>query len=384
MQIKIICAREVPDSRGSPTVEVFVSANGFSATASVPSGTSTGKNEAHYIVASKAVGNVNTVVAKKIRSVDITSLSEIDNILIRMAGRNKSALGANATLAVSIAFAKLLAKDSGMHLYEYVAKLLRTRASMPVPQILVAEGGRHANIPNDFQEFLIMPKAKKFSGAFSTGKAIYKILGKPSRKLGYEAAYIIRESIEKRLEMITKAIEESGYKADIALDCAASEFYKNGAYILEGRKYSPGGLMDFYKEMVEKYRIISMEDAFSEDDASSWKEFYKRFGKRIQIVGDDLLCTNPGLIQKAIRKKLCNAMILKPNQIGTVTESLDAARLAMKNGWNIVVSHRSRETQDDFIADLAVAIGRQCKFGAPARERMIKYNQLLRIEKQLL
>ena len=411
-KIRKIRAREILDSRGNPTIEVDLTTNSCCAKAIVPSGASTGIHEALELRDNdgkrysgkgvlKAVSNVNRIIAKKLAGKDCRNQREIDNFLIELDGtENKSKLGANAILGASMAVCKAGAICSNKPLYEYIQKLSNSKKLiLPVPQMNVINSGKHAGVDNDIQEHMLMPVAfNNFGEALRAGIETYHALknilkqkyGAKAVLLGDEGGFAPPiENVERRLELMLKAIEESGYsgKIKLALDCAASEFFdeKNEEYAILNKKYDKNELVDFYKNLVKKFPIISIEDGFSQDDWQGWSNFNKEFGEKIQIVGDDLLVTNMGRIKKALEKKACNALLLKVNQIGTVAESIDAANLSFKNKWNVVVSHRSGETEDSFIADLAVGLGaNQSKYGAPARsERTAKYNQLLRIEEEL-
>ena len=411
-EIKSIKAREVLDSRGNPTAEVELATNSCCVSSIVPSGASTGIHEALELRdndkkrysgkgVSKAVENVNKIIGKKIIGKDCANQKEIDNLMMDIDGtENKAKLGANAILAVSMAVCKAGAVCSNKQLYEYIRKLSKSkRLILPVPQMNVINSGKHAGVEHDIQEHMIMPVGfKSFSDALRAGVETYHILkdilkkkyGAKAILLGDEGGFAPPiESVEDRLELMVNAIKEAGYgeKIKLALDCAASEFYdeKNNQYTIINKKYDSFELIDFYKGLIKKFPIISIEDGFSQDDWNGWKYFKEELGNKIQIVGDDLLVTNVSRINRAIKEKCCNALLLKVNQIGTVTESIDAANLSFKNKWNVVVSHRSGETEDSFIADLVVGIGSgQSKFGAPARsERTAKYNRLLRIEEEL-
>lgn len=408
-KITTIRAREILDSRGNPTVEVDVFTKGGLSRASVPSGASTGKyealelrdNERRYLGKGvlKAVSNVNNVIAKKIIGRDCTRQRGVDELMIELDGTpNKSNLGANAILAVSMAICKAGALESNLPLYKYVAKLVDSRTvTLPIPQMNVINGGIHAGIKNDFQEHMIVPfGAKTFSDALrmcsETYHTLKKILkekfGNSAIQVGDEGGFVPPlKSIYERFEFILKAIEELGYEKEFALatDAAASQFYNNGKYKIREREYSSIELTDFYSELYKKYKILSIEDGLSEDDWDGWIKLNSGLGKKIQIVGDDLLVTNVERIRKAIRLDACNALLMKLNQIGTVTEALDAFRLARKAGWNVIVSHRSGSTEEPFFADLVVGLDAgQFKYGAPARsERTCNYNQLLRIEEEL-
>jgi enolase len=402
-------AREILDSRGNPTVEVdLFTKNGLSR-ASVPSGASTGKHEAlelrdggkRYLGKGvlKAVSNVNNVIATELVGRDCTEQKEADELMIGLdATPDKSRLGANAILAVSMAVCKAGALESNVPLYKYISSLIDSkRLTLPIPQMNVINGGLHAGIENDFQEHLIIPcGAKSFSDALRICSETYHILKKKLReKFGNSAIHVGDEggfvpplkSVDERLEFIMEAIEELGYTAEFALgiDAAASEFYQDGKYRILKKEYSVEELSDFYDKLCKKFKVVSIEDGFSEDDWDAWHVLESKLGKKIQLVGDDLLVTNVKRIKKAIEMDACNALLLKLNQIGTVTEALEAFKLARKTGWNVIVSHRSGSTEETFFADLVVGLDAgQFKYGAPARsERTCNYNQLLRIEEAL-
>jgi len=407
-KIKKIRAKEVLDSRGNPTVEAEVFCDCCSASAIVPSGASTGKHEALELRDGgkrfngkgvlKAVNNVNKVIAKKIIGMEPTKQKEIDELMIELDGtENKSRLGANAILSVSMAVCKAGAMCKGISLCKYIKGISKSKKiSLPVPMLNVINGGRHAGIDNDVQEHMIMPvKFRNFDEAFRASTNVYNELKKILKKrfgpqgvlLGDEGGFVPKiDNVEERLELIEKAINNTGYKNKIflAMDCAASEFFHKNHYVIRNKKYSSAKLIEYYEELIKKYPIISIEDGLAEDGWKVWQQLTKIVGKKIQIVGDDLLVTNVKRIKKAIGLKSCNALLLKVNQIGTVTEAIKAAIMAKKNKWNVIVSHRSGETEDSFIADLAVGLDAgQCKFGAPARpERLAKYNRLLMIEKE--
>jgi enolase 1/2/3 len=404
-----IRSREILDSRGNPTVEADVFTNEGLSRASVPSGASTGKYEAfelrdggsRYLGQGvlKAVSNVNGVIAKKLIGQDCTKQKEVDELMIELDGTpNKSNLGANAILAVSMAICKAGALESNLPLYEYLAELAGSRGvTLPIPQMNVINGGMHAGIKNDFQEHLIIPfGAKTFSDALrmcsetchTLKKNLKEKFGNSATLVGDEGGFVPPlKNVNERLKFISEAIEELGYTKEfgLAIDAAASEFYDKRRYNIMEKEYSSSELTDFYSEMCEKFRIISIEDGLSEDDWEGWTKMKSELGKKIQIVGDDLLVTNVERIRKAIKLDACNALLLKLNQIGTVTEALDASKLAREAGWNVIVSHRSGSTEETFFADLVVGLDAgQFKYGAPARsERTCNYNQLLRIEEQL-
>jgi enolase len=408
-EIKRIKAREILDSRGNPTVEVDLFTKSGLSRASVPSGASTGKHEAlelrdggkRYLGKGvlKAVSNVNSTIAEKLVGRDCTKQKEIDELMIELDGTsNKSRLGANAILAVSMAVCKAGASESNLPLYAYVCDMVDSkRLSLPVPQMNVINGGLHAGIENDVQEHLIIPYgAESFSDALRMCSETYHTLKKKLKeRFGNSAIHVGDEggfvppmkSVDERLEFMSEAIEELGYTQEFALgiDAAASEFYHDGKYRISEKEYSVAELSDFYGELCERFKLVSIEDGFSEDDWNAWNLLESKLGQKIQIVGDDLLVTNVTRIKRAMKMKACNALLLKLNQIGTVSEALDAFRLARKAGWNVIVSHRSGSTEETFFADLVVGLDAgQFKYGAPARsERTCNYNQLLRIEEAL-
>ena len=411
-KIKNIKAREVLDSRGNPTIEVDLAINSLKFSAMVPSGASTGTHEALELRDNnkkryngkgvlKAVDNVNKIIAKKLIGRDCTKQTEIDNLMIELDGtENKSKLGANAILAVSMAACKAGTYSKNIPLYRYIAQLGKNKKiTLPVPMALVLEGGKHADQSSDLQEFMIMPfKAKTFAERIRLSSEIYNSIGKVLKEknfninVGFEGAY--GPSLggnEKALQVIVEGIERAGYEpgkeVSIAIDAAASEFFSHGKYNLsvDGDMLDGNGMIEFYSELAKKYPIASIEDGLAEDDWGNWTLLTKKLGNKIQIVGDDLTVTNVARLQKAIDMKAINAILIKVNQIGTVTETIDAISLAKKHGLKSIVSHRSAETEDTFIADFAVGMGTgQCKFGATARsERTAKYNRLLRIEEEL-
>ncbi len=407
-----MAAREVLDSRGNPTVEVDVVTEKITASAIVPSGASTGTHEALELRDDdkkryngkgvlKAVSNVNKIISKKIIGLNCMDQKKIDELMIKLDGtENKSNLGGNAILGVSMAVCRAGALDKNIELFQYIneiSKIKTKKLLLPIPQLNIMNGGRHAGIENDIQEHMIIPVGfKSFKEALRAGAEVYHELGSLLKKklgsqgilLGDEGGFVPKiDNVEERLELINKAINNAGYKNRIftALDCAASEFFYSGYYKIKDKEYSPGELIDFYKNLVKKCKIISIEDGMAEDHWNGWKQLNKELGKKIQIVGDDLLVTNVKRIEEAVEGKACNSLLLKVNQIGTVSEAIWAAELAFKNKWSVVVSHRSGETEDSFISDLVVGLNaNQSKFGAPARsERTAKYNRLLRIEEEL-
>jgi len=411
-KIKRVVAREVLDSRGNPTIEVDVVTEENVVSAIVPSGASTGSHEtlelrdgdkARYNGKGvlKAVDNVNKIISKKIVGLNCENQKKIDELMIKLDGtETKSKLGGNAILGVSMAVCKAASLEKNIDLFQYIKNISNNKNKkffLPIPQLNIMNGGKHAGIENDIQEHMIMPiKFKTFDEALRAGVEVYHALGKLLKGrfgsqgilLGDEGGFVPKiDNVDERLGLIDTAINNAGYKNKIfmALDCAASEFFYSDYYKIGDKDYSPGELVDFYKSLVKKYKIISIEDGMAEDHWNGWKQLTKEIGGKIQIVGDDLLVTNVNRIEQGVEDKACNALLLKVNQIGTVTEAIEAAKLAFKNKWNVVVSHRSGETEDSFIADLVVGLNaNQSKFGAPARsERTAKYNRLLRIEEQL-
>ena len=404
-EIKDVIAREVIDSRGNPTVEVEVitKGNGYGS-AIVPSGASTGTHEALELRDKEqrfggkgvlmAVENVNSIIRPEILGYDARMQREIDNIMIQLDGTpNKSKLGANAILAVSLAVAKAAAATAKIPLYKYLGGF--NSYIMPVPMMNVINGGKHAGNDLDLQEFMIMPVgATSIAEAVRMGSEIYHVLknvimekyGKNAVNVGDEGGFAppLKTSREA-LDLLTESVKKAGYEDEIvfALDAAASEFYKDGYYYVEGKKLTREELLDYYKALVDEYPIVSIEDPFHEEDFEGFAMITKELD--IQIVGDDLFVTNVERLRKGIEMKAANALLLKVNQIGTLSEAVDAAQLAFRNGYGVVVSHRSGETEDTTIADLAVALNSgQIKTGAPARgERTAKYNQLIRIEQEL-
>ena len=407
-KIKDVKAIQILDSRGNPTIEAeIILDNGIKARAAVPSGASTGIYEAielrdnnpkKYSGKSvlKAVNNINTIIAKKIKGIECNQQKEIDKTLIELDyTENKSKIGANAMLAVSLAVARTAALDSKKSLYKYIAELFKNKKlSLPIPAFNCINGGAHAGNELEFQEYMILPTgARSFEEALRIGSEIYhhlKILVKKKYRMdsvGDEGGFAPPiKDIEEPLKLLMSAAKSAGHlnKIKFAMDVAASEFYKNGYYKLNGKHLSSEELLHIHLGLIEKYPIVSIEDPFDQEDFESFAKL-KEFAKGVQIVGDDLLVTNSKRIISALANDSCNTLLLKVNQIGTLTEALDAAKLAMDNNWNVMVSHRSGETTDTFIADLAVGIGaQQIKAGAPCRgERVAKYNQLLRIEKEL-
>jgi len=414
MPIKKIKAREILDSRGNPTVEVDVITSKGLFRAAVPSGASTGIHEAlelrdkgkRYMGkgVQKAVNNVNKIAAK-IKGMNPANQEAVDKKMLKLDGtENKSKLGANAILAVSMAVCKAGAAEKKIPLYKHIANLAKSKKLiMPVPSFNVINGGKHAGNKLAMQEFMILPVgAPSFKEALRMGSEIYHTLkGIIKTKYGLDATNVGDEggfapniqNNEEGLELLREAISKAGYsgRVKIGMDVAASEFYENGKYNLSFKNPKKvllkkgEEMIKLYERFIRQYPIVSIEDPFDQDDWEHYTKFTEEFGKDIQIVGDDLLVTNPKRIKEAIEKKACNALLLKVNQIGTVTEAIEACRLAQKERWGVMVSHRSGETEDTFIADLVVGLGTgQIKTGAPCRsERLAKYNQLMRIEEEL-
>ncbi len=410
-EITHVMGREILDSRGNPTVEVEVSlAMGIMARAAVPSGASTGAREAVELRDGdktrfggkgvlKAVENVNTVINETLSGLDAREQVAIDRMLIELDGTsNKSKLGANALLGVSLAVARAAAMASDLPLYRYLGGPGAVR--LPVPMLNIMNGGAHARWQgSDFQEFMVAPYgARSFHEALRWASEIYHALrsvlmeGGHHVGIGDEGGFAPNvSSNEEPLEVIVKGIEKAGFKSGsevgIALDPAASEFFEDGRYNLrtEKRTCSSEEMVDYYEKLAKAYPIISLEDGLAEDDWDGWKVLNDRLGDSIQLVGDDLLVTNVEYIERGIREDCANAALIKLNQIGTLTETIDAVRMCQRAGWGACVSHRSGETVDSFIADMTVALDTgHLKTGAPARgERVEKYNQLLRIEEEL-
>ena len=411
MEITEILAREILDSRGNPTVEVDVEIdNQFRGSACVPSGASTGSREAlelrdgdksRYLGKGvlKAVENVNTRIREALLGRDPLAQADLDNFMIEMDGTdNKGTLGANALLGVSMANAHAAAAASGVELYEYLAELDGSpgRYSMPVPMMNILNGGEHADNNVDIQEFMIQPVGMpNFAEALRCGAEIFHTLkqvlsdGGMSTAVGDEGGFAPNlPSNEAALEAIMKSIELAGYKPGdevfLALDCAASEFYKDGKYVLsgEGSEYDAAGFSDYLADLVDRYPILSIEDGLDESDWAGWAYLTQKLGDKVQLVGDDLFVTNPAILQKGIDEDIANSILIKVNQIGTLTETLEAMHKARAAGYTTVMSHRSGETEDTTIADLAVATAAgQIKTGSLCRsDRVAKYNRLLRIE----
>lgn len=410
MKIKKLYARQVLDSRGNPTIEVEAYFNNYVGKAIVPSGASTGKYEAlelrdkkrdyNGLSVRKAVDNVNKVIAAKLVGTEFLNQKAVDDLLIALDGTpNKSKLGANSILGVSMAVCRLAAAVKQKPLYEYIGEIAgvdKKNFRIPVPFSNIINGGKHAGSSLRMQEFMIAAvNAKSFKDAVRMTAEIYHTLkrlieekyGKGATNVGDEGGFAPQLTTpEQALDLITEAIKKAGYKGKvkIAMDCAASEFYdeKEQKYVMD-RPYTREEMIEYYLMLIKNYDIYSIEDPFDQDDFEGFQKLTVA-AKKILVIGDDLLVTNPKRIQTAINARLCNALLLKVNQIGTVSEAIAASKMSINAGWKVMVSHRSGETEDTFIADLAVGLGcGMIKLGAPCRtDRVAKYNQLLRIEEE--
>jgi enolase len=407
-----IYAREILDSRGNPTVEVeVITSEGVVGTAAVPSGASTGEREAielrdgdkkRYMGKGvlKAVQNVNEIIAPELEGIDVTEQKLIDEIMIDLDGtKNKEKLGANAILAVSLACARAAAISLGLPLYKYIGGAFAH--TLPVPMMNILNGGKHADNNVDIQEFMIMPAgADTFREALRMGVEVFHTLKKVLHDKGYstsvgdEGGFAPNlKSNEEAIEVILKSIEKAGYKPGkdiyLALDAASSEFYSKGKYNMAAEakpEKSSDEMVEYYSYLLAKYPIISIEDGLAENDWDGWKKLTDQLGKKVQLVGDDIFVTNTEILAEGIKKGVANSILIKLNQIGTLTETLAAIEMAKRAGYTCVISHRSGETEDTTIADLAVATNAgQIKTGSLCRtDRVCKYNQLLRIEDELL
>ncbi len=408
MKIKNIKAREILDSRGNPTVEVdIILENGSLGRAAVPSGASTGKLEAielrdgdktRYLGkgVQKAIKNIREIIAKEFINQDFSSQKELDQKLIDLDGtKNKQNLGANAILGVSLAYAKAQAVAQNKSLFSYLSNGKATK--MPVPMMNILNGGAHANNSIDIQEFMIMPfMAKNIAEAIRIGAEIFHHLQKLLAKNGFSTAVGDEggfapnlSSNEEAIEYIIEATKNAGYKIGeeikIALDCASSEFYRDEKYHLDNKSLSASELIEYYQDLCQKYPIFSIEDALAEDDFLGWQEITKKLGDKVQLVGDDLFVTNPKILKKGIAEKMANSILIKLNQIGTLSETLETIDIAHKAGYRTILSHRSGETEDTTISHIAVSSSAsQIKTGSLSRsDRTAKYNELIRIEEEL-
>ena len=414
-KIEKVIARQILDSRGNPTVEVdIITDKGVLGRAAVPSGASTGSREAlelrdndksYYLGKSvlKAVGHIKEEIAPSIQGKDVFAQEEIDKIMLDKDGtENKANLGANSMLAVSMAVCRAAANEASMPLFKYLHDSLKVptpegQLLLPSPLMNIINGGEHASNNLDIQEFMILPHLKKsFSENLRAGVEIFhnlkKVLNEKghSTNVGDEGGFAPNlNSHEEALDLILKAIEKAGYKPgeeiSLSLDSAASEFYQDGKYKMQGKDFSSEGMIEYYSNLCERYPIYSIEDGLNESDFDGWVNLTSKLGSKIALIGDDLFVTNKKILQEGIEKKQANAILVKVNQIGTLTETFETMDLAYKNNFKAVVSHRSGETGDSFIADLAVATGAgHIKTGSASRsDRMEKYNQLLRIEEFL-
>ncbi|NLL85811.1 MAG: phosphopyruvate hydratase [Syntrophomonadaceae bacterium] len=409
-EIVDLFAREVLDSRGNPTVEVeVILEDGTMARAIVPSGASTGAHEAVELRDSdknrydgkgvlKAVANVNDIIAPQVIGMEAVRQIDIDSLMLELDGTpNKSKLGANAILGVSLAVARAAAEYLGLPLYQYIGGI--NAREIPVPQMNIMNGGKHADNNVDIQEFMVLPAgAQSFAEGLRMVVEVYHTLKKVLKAKGLATAVGDEggfapdlPSNQAALDAIMEAITQAGYQPGkdifLGLDVAASELYRDGKYHLEstGEVLTSDQMIDFYEDLVKKYPIISLEDGLDEDDWEGWKKLTQRLGHRIQLVGDDIFVTNTQRLAQGIEKGIANSILIKVNQIGTLSETLDTINMAKRAGYTCVISHRSGETEDAIIADIAVATGAgQIKSGAPARtDRVAKYNQLLRIEEEL-
>ncbi len=414
MKIKNIKARQILDSRGNPTVEAdVILEDNIIGRAAVPSGASTGTNEAlelrdgdpkNYAGKSvlKAVENINIKIAQVLIGQEVENQEKIDQLMLNLdATENKANLGANAILAVSLSCAKAAANTQDIALYQYIQALSQTSTiSLPLPMMNIINGGKHANWSTDIQEFMIQPvRASSFMDALRMGVEVFHNLEKVLKEKGYEVtvgdeggfAPRVKEGNQEALELISQAIEKSGYKLGedflLALDVAASEFFEDGKYNLkaDNKNLSSDEMVEWLNKLSAKYPLSSIEDGLAESDWEGWVKLTQKLGEKLQLVGDDLLVTNTKFLQKAIDQKASNAILIKPNQIGTLSETIKAVEMAKQAGFNTVMSHRSGETEDTTIAHLAVGLNTgQIKTGSLSRtDRVAKYNELLRIEEAL-
>jgi len=412
--IKKIQAREILDSRGNPTVETMVTLeDGSVGVAGVPSGASTGTYEAVELRDGakryggkgvlKAIKNVNTIIAQSLVGKNALDQRKIDEIMLKLDGTtNKKKLGANAILSVSLAVAQAVSVSLRTPLYKYLRQQYSLKEKiwrMPIPMMNILNGGRHADNGLGIQEFMVIPLNKKFSERVRMGSEIFHSLARILSEKGYHTSVGDEGGFapelannERALKLIIQAIETSGYvpgkNVFIGLDVAASEFYKNGKYYFENQKegLAPDKLLKIYNTWVNKYPILSIEDGLAEDDWENWAKLTKQLGKKVKLIGDDLFVTNVKRLKRGIEEKVANAILIKPNQIGTLSETIDTILLAKKNGYGVAISHRSGETTDTFIADLAVAVNAEfLKTGSLCRsERVEKYNRVMKIESEVL
>jgi enolase len=396
-EIKSILAEKISDSRGNPTLRVEIETADGKFSAGVPSGASTGKGEAVALSADKAVENVNKIIAPELKGKDASDQEKLDRLMIGMDGtKDKSGLGANAILGVSLAAARAGAAELNVPLWRYISSISGQKPFLSVPTFNIINGGAHAKNELSLQEFMAVIEGESPKKNMEAGSAVYRELeklikekyGERALALGDEGGFAPPVSgAEEAIELILKAAEKAGCEkiTKIAIDAAASQFYKNGKYQVGSDALSEEELLRYYKELAGKYPIVSLEDPFWEEDWQGFINIQKEIGGEVIIVGDDLLVTNSERIKEAEEKKACSGLILKVNQVGTLSEGIEAGRLAKSFGWSVIVSHRSGETEDDFIADLAVGLGADyLKSGAPATKfRMVKYKRLLKIEEEI-
>ncbi len=387
-EIQKITAKKIKDSRDNPTIEVIAASKKYVASASVPSGASTGSSELTVVPVAKAIENIETIIFPRLNGQDPIQQVNVDKILMELSG-----LGGNTITGVSMAVARLGAKIRKKPLYQHLRSIFNpklTGFTIPKPFFNILNGGAHASNDLAIQEFMIKPRAKSFAEQLEVGKKVYQKLEAVLKKdfnnleMGDEGGYAPEISFSKdALNYLLKADENQ--EVDFVLDCAASQFYKIENYLIDKQTLGRNQLLKYYSELVEKYPIVALEDPFDEQDWKGFKRIFQELGDKVIIIGDDLLVTNPSLIQKAAKETLCNGVIIKINQIGTVSQAMKAALMAQQFAWKIIVSHRSGETMDDFIADFAVGINADyIKSGAPGpAERMAKYNRLLEISNEV-
>jgi enolase len=397
-----IIAKEIKDSRGKPTIETTVETNMGSFSACVPSGASTGIREALELRdedgkgVNTAINNVNELIAPKLKGMDVLNQRDIDGTMIDLDGtENKSKLGANAILSVSLAVARAGAASEKIPLYQWIAKLSGNENKLfsPLPMFNILNGGAHAKNDLDIQEFMIVPQKKTMQENLLVGNAVFLKLkeaikanfGEDHLGLGDEGGFAPPITSAERALFLIRGACDGQNDINFALDCAASEFYKDGKYIVEGQEYTRTQMLEFYKNLVSEFPIVSIEDPFSQEDWEGFKEITKEIGSKVTIVGDDLTTTNIKTIKDAHSQSACNAILIKLNQIGSLSETIDAINMTKSFGWKVIVSHRSGETMDAFIADLAVGCGADMlKAGSPAKEeRMVKYARVIEIENEI-
>lgn len=395
MKITGLSAKTILDSKGKPTIELSMQTNTGVFISSVPSGVSKGEFEALEIPAEEAVKNIDKVIILAISKKDFSSQKEFDNFLIALDGTaNKAKLGGNTLLALSLCFCRALSSEKKMPLWQLIAEIAQTKPALPKPMLLCFEGGKHGESGLSIQEFMVTSNSLTFEERLQKTKRVYQELPGILLKdysleaiLGLEGGFASTvHKTENALAILMKAIEKTNQKGEISicLDAAASEFCEQGKYHFEEEQWQSSDLADFYRKISQTYPIVSIEDPFAKKDTESWQEFLQA-NKKLLVVGDDLTATNPEIIKKANQENLCNAVIIKPNQIGTVSEAITAANLARSFNWQVIVSHRGGETNDNFIADLSVGLASDyIKTGGPTKpERKAKYDRLIEIEKEI-